>query len=103
MKINTKNNIEGIYKSNIQRKAPVSDKGAEINNKQLSRDRIEISKNAAGYDELKTIKAKIAAEVQKGANAEKLHELKNRIETNNYHISSLDIASAMLGLDSNEE
>ena len=59
-------------------------------------DRIEISDIGTKHSEIASMKSKIIYDVEKGASAEKLQRLKSEIENGTYHVSSDDIASAML-------
>ncbi len=95
MRIDSKSNVDGIYEANLKKSSKVSENGMSKKDER-NIDRVEISSAASSYDEISSIKNKIVDEVEKGTSPEKLRLLKDQIENGTYHISSKDIASALI-------
>lgn len=95
MRIDPKGSIEGIYEATLKKNTTVADKEAQAE-KKIEKDKVEISKTAGSYDELSPIKKKIVEEVEKGTPPSRLRQLKASIENGTYHVSSKDIAEAIL-------
>jgi anti-sigma28 factor (negative regulator of flagellin synthesis) len=95
MRIDPKNKIDGIYEANIKKNSSASDNSVK-KDKELNKDRVEISKEASNYDELSNIKSEIVSKGEKGTSADKLRRLKAEIENGTYYVSSQDIADAII-------
>ena len=96
MRIDPKNNLDGIYETNIK-KSNSSTSGNSVNkDTELNKDRVEISEEASNYDELSSVKSEVVSQVEKGTSADKLRKLKSEIENGTYYVSSNDIAGAIL-------
>jgi flagellar biosynthesis anti-sigma factor FlgM len=98
MRINSKSNLEGIYETNLKKNTTVSEKKEKLE-KSLNKDKVEISKTAGNYDQLRPIKEKIVNEVEKGTDPNRLRELKAQIENGTYFVSSQDIASSIMDIN----
>ncbi len=95
MRVDSKSNIEGIYETNMKKNTVAGNSKQE---NKLNQDRVEISETASSYDEQNSIKDKIVKEVESPTNPNKLRELKAKIENGTYHVSSTDIAGAIVRL-----
>lgn len=60
-------------------------------------DTVSFSEEAAAHAEASRLSASIAAEVQAGAGAEKLGELRAAVQAGTYYVPSEKIADAILG------
>jgi flagellar biosynthesis anti-sigma factor FlgM len=87
--------VAGIYEANVSKNVSKSN----IDTKKEtygSRDRIEISKTGAKYNEISALKSKIINEIDKGTSTEKIQRLKSEINNGTYQVSSNNIADAMI-------
>ncbi|MGI5891281.1 MAG: flagellar biosynthesis anti-sigma factor FlgM [Bacillota bacterium] len=100
MLIDTKNNIDPILQSTVRSKATTSEAetASSQTHKETAMDRVEISQKASDYDPVRAAKEKVVTEVEKGSRADFLRQLKADIENGAYHVSSQDIASAMINI-----
>lgn len=96
MRVDPKANVNAVYEMNAKNTLATAQNGLGKEEK-LNQDRIEISPGADAYDELSSVKEKVIGEIEAGTSADKLRSLKAEIENGTYHISSEDIASAILG------
>lgn len=99
MKVNPKSNIDGVFDSIIKKN---TSKTSAEKEKGLGRDRVELSKTSSGSN-LDTIKTEIIKGVESSANADRLRELKAKIDSGSYHVSGRDIANAMLKTRNNDK
>lgn len=97
MRIDPKSNIESIYEANTKKNSSALENNVNQEDK-LNKDRVEISKTARSFDELSPIKEKVVADVEKATSPDRLRELKAQIENGTYHVSSQDIAAAILNI-----
>ncbi len=95
MRIDPKNNVNGVYDTSFNKNSKVADNSVSKENKK-NIDRVEISPAASKYDQISSIKDKIISEVERGTSPEKLRQLKVQIENGTYHVSSEDIAKAIV-------
>ena len=65
MRIDSNNNLEGIYETKSKKNSMVSENNTNKEN-QINQDRVEISSAAVNYDEINAMKEKIVNEVEKG-------------------------------------
>lgn len=87
--------VAGIYESNASK--GISKSNNDIKNDITpSRDRIELSKTGMKYNEISSLKSKVINDIDKGTDVAKIQSLKAAIKSGTYHISSVDIAGAML-------
>jgi len=98
MRVDSKGNIEGIYEKTMKKDLAVPKNNFKNDKKEdaADQDRIDISKNASSYDEFSSIKDKIVNDIENATRPDKLRQIKAAIENGTYHVSSEDIAGAIL-------
>jgi len=95
------NGIDSVYDATI-RTDDIAVKKTTEDKSSLPRDKVEFSEQSKKYSQLNSIKEEITSDVDMGAGPEKLRALKAAVMNGSYHVSSEDIAGAMLrgiGLD----
>lgn len=102
IRVDANSNIEGIHEVNIKKNLTVPERDLKDGDK-INEDRVEISETASKYNELSAAKDKIVKEVEASTSPDKLRSLKAQIESGTYHVSSEDIAGAILGLSGKNE
>lgn len=95
MRIDPKNNIEGVYETNLKKNQSITENSVNKDT-ESNVDRVEISKNAANYDEINSLKESVVRDVEKGADPDRLRSLKAQIENGTYYVSSQDIAGKII-------
>jgi len=90
--INGKNPYE-IYanKENIQNKNTAAPVSSDSN-----RDRVELSSEGARFKEAAPVMAKVKAAVEEDTDDSRIQLIKEKIESGSYHVSSTDLARAIL-------
>lgn len=61
-------------------------------------DKVTLSENAAARAGVRRLVSPVAAEVEAGASAERIDELRSAVESGEYYVASEDIADAILDL-----
>lgn len=98
MKIDPKK-IISMYETQTNRVIPNSGDKKESLDSTIIRggqDRIELSRRFVKHDEIQTMKANIASQIEKGTSAEKLAQLKYQIKKGTYHVPAEQIAAAII-------
>lgn len=95
MRIDPKN-MDGIYETTVKKNASALAGDANGNSPKAKTDRVEISKALKGRSEADVAASVVVSQIDAGASPEKLHKLKSAIAAGTYHVSSDDIADAML-------
>lgn len=95
MRIDPKSNIIGTYETNLKKNQDIAQNGSK-KDKETNIDRVEISPTAENFDELSSIKKTVVNDIEKGASPDRLRSLKMKIENGTYHVSSQDIAGAIM-------
>ncbi len=105
MRVDPNNPIDQVYQSTVRNKPVNQEESSEAVNtqKEMAKDKVEISQKAAEYDSVDAAKDRIVNEVEKGTHADRLRQLKADIESGAYYVSSQDIAGAMLGVGNKDE
>ena len=102
MRVDAKGNIDSIHEVSIKNNLSTSQNNLEKEEK-LNQDRIEISPSVSDYDGLSSVKDEVVKEVEAPTSPDKLRSLKSQIENGTYHISSDDLAAAILSVKTGAE